>query len=89
MMSFFMQVKTTFKCGTHSSTERKVLNSCFQVVVNVDDKHLQNIKTIIVQLTLNDHPVGNSTDIYTGTLRPEVQPLTLLCNLFDEKYTFY
>ena len=85
-MSFFMQVKTTFKCGTHSSTE---INSCFQAVVNVDDKHLQNIKTIIVQLTLNDHPVGNSTDIYTGTLRPEVQPLTLLSNFFHEKYTFY
>ena len=28
---------------------------------------------------------GYSTNIYTGSLRPEVQPRTLLCTIFHEK----
>ena len=30
---------------------------------------------------------GYSTNLYTGRLRPEVQPLTLLCTIFHEKGT--
>ena len=30
---------------------------------------------------------GYSTNFYTGRLRPEVQPLTLLCTIFHEKGT--
>ena len=30
-------------------------------------------------------PGGQSTNVYRGTLRPEVQPLTLLNTIFDEK----
>ena len=36
---------------------------------------------------------GGSTNFYTGRLRPEVQPVTLLCTIFHEKvplaYTFF
>ena len=36
---------------------------------------------------------GCSTNFYTGRLRPEVQPVTLLCTIFHEKvplaYTFF
>ena len=30
-------------------------------------------------------PAGYSTNVYTGRLRPEVQPLTLLYTIFHEK----
>ena len=30
---------------------------------------------------------GHSTELYTGRLRPEAQPLNLLCNSFDRKNT--
>ena len=33
--------------------------------------------------------LGYSTNVYTGRLRPEVQPLTLLYTIFPEKGTLF
>ena len=41
----------------------------------------------ILTLTLRSDPRGYSTNFYTGRLRPEVQPLTLLYTIFHEKGT--
>ena len=63
-----------------------------QFVPNLRDKRLKEYRIglpAVGRLSSGGGGGGYSTNVYTGRLRPEVQPLTLLHTIFHEKGTIF